>query len=630
MKKVFFFIVFLFILISHGLAQAKSDLAAGFQFLTDNNPEAAFASFNLAISSESQFLIEYAQFGIAKTLFYKKRHPEAIAALNRFIRDYKNSVLLEEANSILEKCYSLSRFRSDPKWLYEKGEEYFEKGDYEMASSLLGRLAREFPSHKLTAKAFLMLGRAELEQGDEESSIRDIEKSYKIATGSEQGRSLYYLGRAYGRRGRYPKAISAMSKVIEKYPQSSYVDDALYYLALYFEKTDNPQAALPTYLTLIVDYPKSPYTDDSILRAGHLYYEKGDFQNAYNVYSLAKRYAADDGTPQGLFLWGLMAEKLGKTDSAAGIYYYVADKYDHTYQSYRAKEKLKKLGYQQPKENILADKSLASLELDESNLDDVVAKWKNENPNLLNSSDISSRLVRYGKLLEIGLTDYAFLEAKELLSKTEGKTKESAQQSLAKIMQKAGNYSIPIRYSETKIHSAIWGGTASKIPFETWQLAYPKAFWEKVYNSSIKYGVDPYLTLAVIREESRFNPKALSRARAHGLMQIMPSTGRLLAKHLDLNFKNSKMYVPDINIELGTFYLADLIKRYKGNTALALASYNGGPTRVRRWLDNWYNGDATKLDIDEFVQNIPIRETRLYVQKVLGSYYEYKRIYNGR
>jgi soluble lytic murein transglycosylase len=76
---------------------------------------------------------------------------------------------------------------------------------------------------------------------------------------------------------------------------------------------------------------------------------------------------------------------------------------------------------------------------------------------------------------------------------------------------------------------------------------------------------------------------------------------------------------------MGTYYLANLIKRFDGNVALALAGYNGGPVRVRRWTKKYPDG----IDIDEFIEDIPLRETRYYVKQVMKSYYGYKRTYSG-
>ncbi len=646
-----------------GMGRAEFDLG---------NYEPAILDFKKVITEYNESaILEDANYFLAKSFARAKKFDEALKQIENYLKDYDEGIytgelsylkaeILEEQGEFrraysayndvdlfyplsayskkarlkmkaLAKKHKFSSYKPNPKKLYARGEEFFENGNYEIAAALFNRLARSYPKHKLTAKAFLMLGRAEMERGEADASIQNIERSYRLSYGTEQGRSLYYLGRAYGRRGRYEKAINIMSKVLFKYPKSNYADDALYYLAIYYEKTDSPQAALGAYISLIVNYPVSRNVDDAILRAGHLYYARGDYENAFTVYSLAKKYRADDETPQCLFLWGLTAEKLGKTDSAAGIYYYVAEKFDHTYQSYRAKDKLSKMGYVKPHEKLSLSQSLNSSEIDESNVDEVMEKWKRKNQQLLSSKEISKRLNRYTKLYEEGLAEYAYLEAKELLQRSEGETKESAQQVLAKVMQKSGEFTVPIRYMERKIKKAVFEGYASRLSADIWQLAYPKGYWGKVYEASSKYGLDPYLTLAVIREESRFNPRALSRSRAHGLMQIIPSTGRIIARQLDIQpFKRSKMYQPELNIEMGTYYLSNLIRRFDGNVTLALAGYNGGPVRVKKWVDNWYNGDTVNLDIDEFVQNIPLLETRKYVQKVLGSYYEYKRIYDGR
>ncbi|MFA5035466.1 MAG: lytic transglycosylase domain-containing protein, partial [Candidatus Margulisiibacteriota bacterium] len=147
---------------------------------------------------------------------------------------------------------------------------------------------------------------------------------------------------------------------------------------------------------------------------------------------------------------------------------------------------------------------------------------------------------------------------------------------------------------------------------------------------SDKNDIDPYLILAVIREESRFLNAARSSASARGLMQIMPGTGRGIAKQLNLSsYRTSKLNNADTNIKMGTYYLSGLIKSFNNNWYLSLAGYNGGPNRVWRYVKNWYGGNLGAVDIDEFVESIPIKETRLYVQKVMNSYFEYKRLYGG-
>ncbi|MBI5700863.1 transglycosylase SLT domain-containing protein [Candidatus Saganbacteria bacterium] len=642
----------------YGLAQSQylqanyASAASNFsRFLDDHNDSIllenggyylilSYSNANMtdeALSSADEYLKNYPDGKYAAYIAFKKGEilqteddfRNAFRAWNEVDLFYPLSSYAKLARinmkSIAEVHRSL-KYHPNPKILFAKGEDAFNRNDFDTASAIFNRLAREFPKHKLTAKAFLMLGRAEMEKGSDDSSIKDIEKSYEMSDTTQQGKSLYYLGRANARRGRYERAANIMYKAATRYPRSEYADSALYYLGFYFEKLDMGDSALWAYMTLINNYQKSYFIDDAILKAGRLYYVKGDYKASHDIYGIAKSLRVGSETPQCLFMWGLTAEKLGNIPNASGIYYYLAERFDHTYQGYRALEKLTKLGYATPRMQDDVSRAKGS---NEANIEEVMKDWQDSNPQMLDSMEVSNRINKYERLADMGLEDFAYQEVRQLLSKTDDGQKESAQMTLGRVMQRSGEYARPISLVEGGIRSAVLSGSASKIPQEKWMLAYPKGFWDKVQESSKKHGVDPYLALAVIREESRFNPKAVSRSKARGLMQIMYGTGKGLAKSLKIKpFKKSTMFNPETNIEMGTLYLADLIRSFNGNQSLALAGYNGGPNRVRRWFNNWYNGDYDKLDIDEFVQNIPLSETRKYVQKVMGSYYEYKRIYD--
>ena len=127
-----------------------------------------------------------------------------------------------------------------------------------------------------------------------------------------------------------------------------------------------------------------------------------------------------------------------------------------------------------------------------------------------------------------------------------------------------------------------------------------------------------------MREESHFNPSAISSANAYGLMQILPGTANDVAKWNKLPpVVPAELLNPDTNIRFSTTYLSFLKNKFNGNMAFAVASYNGGYGSVQRWIDkNDYN-----QDIDEFVENIPYPETQNYVKKVFRSYWNYMRIY---
>ena len=129
--------------------------------------------------------------------------------------------------------------------------------------------------------------------------------------------------------------------------------------------------------------------------------------------------------------------------------------------------------------------------------------------------------------------------------------------------------------------------------------------------------------MALIREESAFSPRAVSRAGARGLMQMMPQTAELVARqHNVAPGAATPLEEPEVNVRLGTFHLADLIKENGGSFTLALAAYNGGQQQVRRWRERFGFTDE-----EEFTEDIPYLETRNYVKKVLGSYQRYATLY---
>lgn len=148
-----------------------------------------------------------------------------------------------------------------------------------------------------------------------------------------------------------------------------------------------------------------------------------------------------------------------------------------------------------------------------------------------------------------------------------------------------------------------------------WRIAYPKAFWPEVSAAAQAAGIDPLLLLALIREESRYDPDAISWARAVGLSQVLPSTAQAMTS--DRSYTAEKLRDPAINLRLGARYLRLQLDRFGGDVRLALAAYNAGPGSARKWT----NLDA---DPDYFIEKIGIAETRAYVRRVLGSYGIYK------
>lgn len=154
---------------------------------------------------------------------------------------------------------------------------------------------------------------------------------------------------------------------------------------------------------------------------------------------------------------------------------------------------------------------------------------------------------------------------------------------------------------------------------------YPIKYEHFVEKYSEEYGLDKYLVYAVMRTESRFDKYAVSNAGAMGLMQITDETGEDCARRLKISgYSDNALFDPEINIEIGCYYLKRLIDKYD-NVNNALAAYNGGPGNVDKWLL-----DQNYVDESGTLVNIPFRETKNYVVRVNEAREMYKSIYENR
>ena len=153
---------------------------------------------------------------------------------------------------------------------------------------------------------------------------------------------------------------------------------------------------------------------------------------------------------------------------------------------------------------------------------------------------------------------------------------------------------------------------------------FPLAFWKMVKQHAEERGVDPYLILALIRQESLFDTRARSSAAALGLMQLLPSTAKRVAKQLGMSSPSpATLFEPEVNLALGTQYLKDLLQRYSNNWFKAIAAYNAGESAVDRWEKEIVTDDS-----EEFVERIPYTETRGYVKLVMRNHRIYKKLYD--
>ena len=151
---------------------------------------------------------------------------------------------------------------------------------------------------------------------------------------------------------------------------------------------------------------------------------------------------------------------------------------------------------------------------------------------------------------------------------------------------------------------------------------YPIEHQEYVEQYAEQFGVDPFYIYSIIKAESNYDSSASSSKGALGLMQLLPATATEIAESLGVEITEEAIYNPEINIMLGTKYFSNLLKAY-GNVMLALAAYNAGPGNVTKWISE---GEIKKDGSD--IENIPYKETNMYVRKIVQNYRIYNELYN--
>lgn len=160
-----------------------------------------------------------------------------------------------------------------------------------------------------------------------------------------------------------------------------------------------------------------------------------------------------------------------------------------------------------------------------------------------------------------------------------------------------------------------------------WRLAYPMVRTHELWEHGRRYGVDPLLMMGIMRQESRYQATAVSHAGAVGLVQVMPRTGAKVAALLgEGRYSPADLVDPATNLRYGVYYLSLLLKRFDGHFPLAVASYNGGPHNMSRWLRPWLERGET-IETDAFVEQIEYDESRDYVKKVSAFYATYAELY---
>ncbi|HEY2363001.1 MAG TPA: lytic transglycosylase domain-containing protein, partial [Candidatus Angelobacter sp.] len=224
-----------------------------------------------------------------------------------------------------------------------------------------------------------------------------------------------------------------------------------------------------------------------------------------------------------------------------------------------------------------------------------------------------AELLANGALLDLAINE---LQAAATEEKGNWLTAE-----IARLYQEAGRPDMALRMLKRAVPT-YFAVDLPALPRPYWEGLFPRPYWTDLKKYSSNNALDPFLVASLIRQESEFNPNAVSRANAVGLMQLLPKVGKGVAKQEKIkHFTPQALFTPDVNMRLGTRYFRAMVDKF-GAFEYALAAYNAGSDRVETWMNY-----GKYRDPQEFVESIPFTETREYVQAILRNESVYKQLY---
>ena len=429
-------------------------------------------------------------------------------------------------------------------------------------------------------------------------------------TGDDSAALKMYLQAELARSaGEMSTQDALVQQLTARYPQSRWLEEALFSGGnMYLLKRDTAQATAD-YSALVQHFPHSIYAPAAHWHAAWLSYRLRRYPDAARLMDeQIVNYPGGDEVPGALYWRGRLYEDVEHNFGQALNYYNaLSDAYANSYYAALGRQRIAVLA-QARHAAVAPAPALASVrELDDLHLTDALPE---NDPHL-----IKARLLANAALNE-------YIRPEIQLSATSPQWGALAE---AEIYQSFGESTRALQaMKRSKI--PFFSLPVQDVPLAYWQIVLPRPYWQQLSADAQANGLDPYLVAALIRQESEFNPLAVSRANAVGLMQLLPSVGKSLAKKEgEKHFSTNELLDPATNLRLGTADLRKAIDRYSGQIEYALAAYNAGDTPVRQWIAlNDYK------DIPEWVESIPYTETREYVQGILRNREAYRAVYAGR
>jgi soluble lytic murein transglycosylase len=434
--------------------------------------------------------------------------------------------------------------------------------------------------------------------------------------GEARAEALFNLALAYGRAKQWAQARSTTDDLRRSLPHSAWPMRALVQLGQLAEDAKNTVDASYFYRAAVNFYPGAVEVTPAQFYLAWQAHDGKNFAESSRLLTEHLANYADRNTDfrgKAAYWAARDSERSGKLSEARAIYQGLQARYDANWYGYLAQQRLDTMNRNGnvPRKDFPADslvgRAVASLQT-------VTVAEETAGANE------DGHIAKADQLSIIGTDDWALEELGVASAAAPGSPRVNL--AIARIYR-AKNDNVQALNILKRSYPDYSQMKPEEMRRDEWDVFYPLAYWDSISQSARARSLDPYQVAGLIRQESVFNPRAVSSARAYGLMQLLVPTGALTARKygVDRSVTVDSLFEPRLNIQLGTAYLRDQMDKY-GRIEYVAAAYNAGPGRVVQWRA------SLPLELDEWAEAVPFKETRLYIQGVVRNTLQYKRLYD--
>ena len=436
------------------------------------------------------------------------------------------------------------------------------------------------------------------------------------SAGDTRAEAMFYLAQTYARAKQWEQARATGEEMRKAFLNSNFTPRVFVALAQIAQDSNNQTDATYFRRMAVNSFGSSIEVAQAQFDLAWDAHEAKNFSESSRMLTEHLAYYADKNTDNRgrAGYWAARdSERAGNLAEAKALYEAMLERYDANWYGYLSKQRLDVLSRSTPAKSVPSDSIVVRAV---ANLKTVTVAEETAGP------DEDVRIVKADQLSNIGLDEWALKELAKAGEK--GPDSPKVNLAIAKIYRSDDDNVRALNtlrrsfpdYSQMK---------PEEMTREQWDVFYPLAYWDIIVQESKARSLDPYQVAGLIRQETIFTTRARSVANAYGLMQVLVPTGRLTARKYGVSrdITAESLYEPRLNIQLGTAYLRDQIDRF-GRIEYVAAAYNAGPLRAAQWKT------SLPLEIDEWAEAVPFKETRGYVQGVVRNRLQYLRLYDDK